>query len=151
MYNMDKEFVYLAFSTISRMVAVMSILLLVINKRKKDRDIEKETKVELSYMREYIEKKLHDINNKLTDSEEKWKEINHLLLSYTPNVDYNYFKSRPVINNSFFQNFRINPDDIKIQKDLVFLLTPFNNLENDTFDIVKNVCSEMGLRCIRGD
>jgi len=148
---MEKEFIYIAIAMIAVMTTVMSLLLIYINKKKEQRNVEKETKAELSYMREYFEKQLYEINIKLTHDSEKWKEVNHLLLSYKPNVDGKYFDSRPVINDSFFKNFRINPSEFQVRKDSVFVLTPFHKVEDDTYISIQKVCNDLNLSCKRGD
>jgi hypothetical protein len=45
----------------------------------------------------------------------------------------------------------IKKNNIVIEKDLVFYLTPFDEQYRNTMKIVKDVCDEKGYRCLRGD
>ncbi|PXX98848.1 hypothetical protein DF185_15850 [Marinifilum breve] len=148
---MDKDFLYIAISSIISLSTLLAVLLLYIqNKKLKNNELIK-TSAELSYMRSYFEKKIIDINSKLLADSERWNEVNHLLLSYNPKVDESFFQSKPAFNDSFFNNFRIKPENINVKEDQVFLLTPFIKSEKVTFFDVEAICHQLGFKCLKGD
>lgn len=148
---MEIEYIYTVILMISAISLVMIAFLFYINYRRKDRIQEQKTKAELSYMREYFEKQMYDLNNKYTKDQNRWEEMNHLLLSYKPEVNKNYFSPKPIFNQSFFKNFGITALDREIDKNLVFVLTPFFEKERQTFSAIQRACNEFGLETIRGD
>lgn len=136
---------------VAAMTLLMAIVLIFINNRRQDRMSKMESKAELSYMRDYLEKEVLALNNKLLEDKQRWKEVNHLLLSYKPEVNKIYTSEKKIFNNSFFKNFGINLDERRIVKNQVFVLTPFVEYEKDTFNAIQNACQNLGLNCIRGD
>lgn len=148
---MDKEYIYIGAIMIAMMSMVMTFMLYYVNKKKQERKEEQLTRAELSYMREYFEKKIYELNDKLASDKDRWKEINHLLLSYNPKINETYFQAKPNFNSSFFESFGINPKNLEVSRNFVFVLTPFYNEERETFDAVQMACREIGLQCLRGD
>jgi hypothetical protein len=52
---------------------------------------------------------------------------------------------------SFLRASGVEPDDIQIDKSLVFILTPFHPEFDESFAAIASVCTELGLRALRGD
>jgi hypothetical protein len=109
-------------------------------------------RAQLESIRESLEKQIYLLNDKMLQSENRWKDVNHLLLrkEYIENSSDLVFTETPKLNN-FLKSNGISEKDLLIDKKLVFLLTPFNNEFNEEFYVIKNVCQEVGLFCVRGD
>lgn len=149
---MEREFIYIGAVLIGLLTLIMGLFLLYINYKKTERIKEQLNRAELSYMREYYEKMLYDINNKISEDSNRWKEINHLLLSYKPEVNNPYyFNNTKTFDSIFFKNFGIDVDNIITNKEQVFILTPFLNAEKDTFHTIQKACNSIGFRAIKGD
>lgn len=57
-----------------------------------------------------------------------------------------------VINNdSFLASHGVSPEKETIEKNLVFILTPFSPDFDPHYMAIRKACSELGLRCVRGD
>ena len=78
-------------------------------------------------------------------------DINHLLLSRarTQPDDFAAYK-KPQITN-FLGSYGITEDDLQIDNELVFVLTPFNDRYTDEYMVIASACRELGLTCVRGD
>ena len=106
----------------------------------------------LNSMRASLEKQIYILNDKLLRSEERWKDVNHLLIKnkYIEN-ELTFDKSQDIELNNFLKSNGITKKDLQIDKKLVFVLTPFHTEYRKDYLIVKEVCNKVGLRCIRGD
>lgn len=107
--------------------------------------------IELDRLREHYESQINSLNNKMTNSLDSWKEMNHLVIAPNNN-DVNYAKD--IINNepnTFLKSFGLSEGDITINPTSVFVLTPFSKEMRGTYHIIKNVCMESNLTCSRGD
>ena len=129
-----------------------TIMLYIYKQNKDKRNFEKETKVELSYMRENLEKKLYEIDNRLTKDNKRWNDVNHLVLDSQKNINFQLDKKQnsPLTNN-FFSNMNIDVNNFPVRKDLVFLLTPFHKEFKPVFEKLSITCSSIGLKLMRGD
>ncbi|WP_321316932.1 hypothetical protein [Labilibaculum sp.] len=148
---MTNEFIYIGLLIITTMSSTLILILFYIQRKKEKHNELKQTKAELSYMRTFFEKKLIDINQKMMQDSDRWKEVNHLLLSYKPIINDTFFDKKRAFNSSFFNNFGINSEKIEVKKDQVFYLTPFIDSERETFYDVEAICHRMGFKCFKGD
>lgn len=106
---------------------------------------------ELSYMRESLERSLFSLTDRLMSNEDRWKDLNHLLLSYRPEVGRDYAKVKKATTFDFFNQLGIDHSNIEVQKNQVFVLTPFHQDKRQTFDAIVHACREVGLVALRGD
>lgn len=136
-------------SVISLSTIVMAVGLVYNNKKRSSREEERLTRAELSYMRERIERQIYEMTEKLHSDPNRWKDTNHLIINSLK--DDKIKASEQAFNISFFENLGLNPNEIKVEKDLVFFLTPFHNDFEKIYSEVKDICSELDLRCTRGD
>ncbi len=106
----------------------------------------------LEGMRSSFEKEMYALNERLISSEERWKDVNHLLLrkEYLP-IGEEEFRSKEIELNDFLKANGITKKDLKIDSKLIFVLTPFHSKYENDFLIIKQVCDSVGLKCIRGD
>lgn len=103
---------------------------------------------DLHAMREYMERQIYELNKKLMYNERRWRDVNHLVISAQDKVTEDF---SPVTLNDFFKNAGITHEDLIVEKDLVFVLTPFHESYRTTYNIISEICKDVGLRCIRGD
>ncbi|MEA5259175.1 hypothetical protein VB264_15370 [Arcicella aquatica] len=114
-------------------------------KRKEEKQI-----VEIEYMRKSYEDKIYQLTDKLLANGARWEDINHLFLS-SPNVTPLSSNAQKVFYTNFLKYSGVKENDLSIQKDLVFVLTPFNPAFEKQFFAIKKTCERMGLKCVRGD
>jgi len=108
-------------------------------------------RIELEMMRRSIETQMYGLNEKLVATEERWKDVNHLLIS-SQNRQADIFEpSKQVVPSSFLMSAGLTPDDLEVENDLVFVLTPFHPIYKAQFVAVDRVCSDLGLHAMRGD
>lgn len=105
--------------------------------------------VELSLMRASFERRIADLTSDMLATEQRWRDANHLLIEAQR-------ESVPVSNGSinpnvFFEQFGVRNKTIKVDKKLIFVLTPFSDEEDEVFQNIKDACSKAGFRCVRGD
>jgi len=96
-----------------------------------------------------LERQIADLNIKLTQSVEKFQNINHLALSGQKKNDE--FKPSIVDYESFFRSISLNVDNLKLDKNLIFVLTPFHPSERSTFSTIVEAFDSYGARIVRGD
>lgn len=119
------------------------------NSIKLNYDIEKHHAL-LSLMRENYEDKIAELNSRLLATEERWKDVNHLLMKAQDSHQYNDMKNS-INTNNFLKNFGVDIYDKRIDSNLVFVLTPFGKNEFSTFNVIQMVIARYGFRCVRGD
>lgn len=98
--------------------------------------------------RRYLEKKIDELTIRLIDTEEKWKDINHLILTGN---DKNINNKGQVSSDAFLKEFGIDVKNIQVEKDLVFVLTPSDFEFVNDYLVVKTTCKKNKLRALRGD
>lgn len=136
------------FSVIVLFALVVVVVLNINIQKRLQREEEKKTRAELSLMREELERQLYRYNDKISSDYSRWIDINHLLLK---NLNNSLYTSSENMSDVFFSNMGINVNKIVIEKDLVFLLTPFHQDFKESNEEIKNICNSIGLKCIKGD
>lgn len=104
----------------------------------------------LSMLRESYEDKITDLNTRLLATEDRWKDVNHLLLD-SQRKQPNHFVDSKVDTSRFLKQFGIDPARTEVDAKLIFMLTPFNQRESGTFRAVQRVAQRFAFRCVRGD
>ena len=105
----------------------------------------------LSDLRKSLERQIYEMNDNLLKSEKRWKEINHLLISYGKRVQRRPDARQRAGRTDLLKVFGLKSKDVKQEGDLVFVLTPFHPRYNEVMLCVYKTCQEIGLRCYRGD
>lgn len=134
-------------------ISTLWTLMLFMYKQNRDkRNTERETKAELTFMRENLERKLYEIEYRLTRDDKRWNDVNHLILDSQRSINFQLKENQfsPITNN-FFSNMDIDINKYPVRKDLVFLLTPFHKEFRPIFEKLSIACSKLGLKLIRGD
>ncbi len=102
-------------------------------------------------MRYSFEKRIYDLTDRLVSTQERWKDVNHILLSSQKNRTIDVKNEESIHLSGFLKSNGLSEEDIKIDRKLVFVLTPFNKEFNSAFESIKKVCSKVNLKCLRGD
>lgn len=137
--------------------AIVSVLIsaiafiLYLNLRKKKYDSENNQAI-LESIRNSIEKQIYSLNDRLIQNEERWKDVNHLLLKNE------YIKNNSPITNSretYYSDFLkangITQNDLVIDTRLVFILTPFHDNYFEDYKVIRDTCTQSGFNAYRGD
>lgn len=109
-------------------------------------------RAELESIRKSLEQKMYGINERLVLNEERWRDVNHLLLrneykeSATP-----ISNSRKVYYSNFLESNGIKENDLLIDNKLIFFLTPFHDSFYEDYKVVREACTSAGFKCKRGD
>lgn len=104
----------------------------------------------ISTVRDAYEKQIYVMNDKLTASFDRLKDVNHLLLgSQAAQTQLDPGKRVPL--SAFLKANSVHSNEIEPDPQLVFVLTPFNNRYSEVFKIIRTTCLDVGLICLRGD
>jgi nucleoside 2-deoxyribosyltransferase len=137
--------------------AFMAMLMRGLRDRSRSEYNEYKQRAELSAMRESFERKLEMVTAQLLSSEQRWREVNHLLLSAQERqtgVLRKNLREDPSRTSSvpdFLKEMGVTESQIDAEQDLVFVLTPFDKEFESDFFAIKTTCEAVGLRCVRGD
>lgn len=137
--------VFLAFTAL-----LVSVMILYAFRRKTKYD-EDRHRIELELMRRSIESQMYGLNEKLVATEDRWRDVNHLLLSSQNRQLDIEETSKKNLPSAFFQSLGVLAEDIKVERDLVFVLTPFHPKYKKQFEVIASVCQSLGLTAMRGD
>lgn len=125
----------------------------ILSKRLKKTTYDNEdSKVILESMRASIEKQMYNLNDRLIQNEERWRDVNHLL------IKNEYIKNEAPLNDAkkvnytkFLQANGITENDLLIDPRLIFVLTPFHKEFDLDYKVINDTCTAAGFKCIRGD
>ncbi|STD59667.1 hypothetical protein [Empedobacter falsenii] len=135
---------------VSVIVTAIAFILYLNLKKKSYNDVNNQAV--LDSIRSTIEKQIYSLNDRLIQNEERWKDVNHLLLKNE------YIKNNsPIINSkeTYYSEFLkangITQNDLLIDSRLVFILTPFHDNYFEDYKIVRDACTQSGFIAYRGD
>lgn len=123
-------------------------LYLSLRKTRYDKD---NNKIILEGIRNSLEQKMYVLNDRLVQNEERWRDVNHLLLTKNFDDEKTYTKVFKTHYSEFLKANGISKNELNIDDRLVFVLTPFNGRFYSEFMVVKNTCESIGFTCLRGD
>ncbi|OAN12719.1 hypothetical protein D3D03_09170 [Exiguobacterium sp. RIT452] len=153
-----KELFTIVAIVISMVSGMMAAVLSVQSTRKKRQEAKMQydnllKKIELEQMRQELENKIYDINYKLSEDNIRWNKINHLVYdAQKMNFEKDSFMKNKYFDiKTFIENMGIDENTLEFNSELVFMVTPFQDLEWETFVTVREVCLDLSLKCIRGD
>ena len=106
----------------------------------------------LESIRKSFETQMYGINDRLVINEERWRDVNHLLLrdEYLQNESPIYARQQ-IRLSEFLNSNGIKENDLTIDQRLIFILTPFHDRYEKEYSIIKEVCSTSGFKAFRGD
>lgn len=141
--------IYIIIGLTLLMLIVLASLLnftLKINSTKYDNE---KKRIELEMMRSSLENNIYKETQRLTSDSKRFMDINHLLLESIAKLDKKITSPNNLTTNRFLLSSGI--ENIPIEANKVFVLTPFHNTFNPTYDAIAKVCNRVGLLCSRGD
>lgn len=141
------EFVLTVFVVIIVCITMLILAIFVIYNRD-NKESEPKINIELNNERSYLERQISELNDKLVSTNERWKEAYHLIMT---SQDKQVDGSGIVSTVKFLEGFGIDLDQIKVQKDLAFVLTPFHMDYAQTYDIIRSTCSKAKMISMKGD
>ncbi len=97
-------------------------------------------------MRAHLESQINKLTQRLLITEERWRDVNHLVMSAAERTSIITGKTERVVLTKFLRSFELGDRDLKIERDLVFVLTSFHSDFYETFITVVEVYRELGLR-----
>jgi hypothetical protein len=135
--------------TVAALVVALSALMFVYDRRRSARYNEMHGRAELDLMRRSTETKMNELTERLLATEARWRDANHLLLD---SQNYQQAGTDPRVDmTGFLKNAGLTAADLEQDPQLVFVLMPFHPDFQETFVAVKDICSNLGLRAVRGD
>lgn len=136
---------------VASIAALLGIVMAIYSQRRHKKYDEERHRIELELMRRSIESQMYSLNEKLLATEGRWRDVNHLLISSQGRQPDTAQPLKHRLPSTFFSTAGISTDDLVIERDLIFVLTPFNPTHNEQFEAIAEVCRSLGLRPIRGD
>lgn len=148
---MNSDILTICMLLITIIFSTISIILILEFVKKNQRTRNNNDKVvNINDERKYYEEQLYKIQYELMQNEKRWKEVNHLIIN-SQNLSPDIMYEKKAISTTFFENLGIDLNNIKPERKTVFVLTPFLDIENETFARIQKVCGEVDLKCSRGD
>ena len=95
-----------------------------------------------------LEKQLSDINQRLTDTETEFRDVNHLLVD-VERAASPLFIPHGVVHSPFLAAMDISP--VKVDDNLIFVLTPFEKREAATYAAIVEAFENWNMNVMRGD
>lgn len=126
----------------------LAVLFQSVSTRMRDRYNIEMHRVVLSEVRESYEAQLARLSQQLTATENRWNEVNHLVVAGQQSAPKADGEAERV---QFLTKMGFGDIDFAVDPKLVFVLTPFSSEERNTFETIQKVCQENGYRCARGD
>lgn len=96
-----------------------------------------------------LERKISDLNLQMMRSQRRFEDVNHLMIDGQQRLSG--FSPAAINPQRFLSGISLNPNDLKIDKNLVFVLTPFHPSEERTFAAIVEGFKNYGVRVVRGD
>ena len=126
------------------------VLILYYRQRKARYDMERNRAI-LDGVRSSIENQIYGLNERLVQNEERWKDVNHLLIrnEYLHNGPSN--ERRRTYHSDFLRSNGISENDLLIDERLVFILTSFHSNYLSEYETIRQICVDAGLKPYRGD
>ncbi len=145
---MSVESLMIAFLVIILCITVLIFILFTLSNKNNKDDKKTTINIALDEERSYLERQISELNEKLVSTDERWREAYHLIMtSQNKQIDEN----GEVSATRFLEGFGINISEIKVQKDLAFVLTPFHSDFSHTYEIINEACNMAKMRSMKGD
>lgn len=136
---------------VASFAALLFTVMVIYTQRRHTKYDEERHRIELELMRRSIESQMYGLNEKLLATEDRWRDVNHLLISSQSRQPDAVESAKQGLSSAFFSSAGISPNDITIERDLIFVLTPFHPTHKKQFEVIASVCSTLGLKAMRGD
>lgn len=104
--------------------------------------------------RQSVEKQISELTKELTINKERFNSVNHLINDaqniYFKNDKSKYLNDRNFKKIDFFKGIGANITN-EIDDELIFVLTPFNKKYENQYSVIKNLVTNLGFKCSKGD
>ncbi|MGV1907475.1 hypothetical protein [Agrobacterium cavarae] len=126
-------------------------ILFQISKQDKLSEVIKDRDFHSSYGEERLrlERQIADLNIRLTQSMSNFEKVNHLIIDGQKRVSA--LSNRLIDPASFLKSLAVDPNELEVDRNLVFVLTPFHPSEQPTYAAIVEALTGFGIRVIRGD
>src|SRR5438045_634271 len=105
-------------SILSLIVAVFTILISIMlyireksNKSESDRYLEDKKIIQLEYLRKNLEDEIYKVSKRLELNEDRWKDINHLIISYQNRMQDIQPKKQDIQYGEYLKTLGISKDE----------------------------------------
>ncbi|MDC4884634.1 hypothetical protein OHW01_10100 [Acinetobacter baumannii] len=142
-----KEFITLITVLLGFSTVIMGLMTYIITQKKKSIYDEEKSKIELDFLRVKLERELYDLNNRLSKTDEQFKEMNYFPIKGNSYINEN----QNIILNDFLTDAGLIEQDLIIDERKIFVLTPFHPDFDKAFQIIREVCNGTNYKCFRGD
>ena len=139
-----------AVAATATLVIALIGLLFFYDRRRAARYDHDRNRAELEAMRDSMERRIYELTKRQLATESRWRDANHLLLD-SQSYQASGTTSTSVQLTPFLKNAGLTAEDLKPDPRLVFVLTSFHSEFRDTYEIISDVCRDLGLRALRGD
>lgn len=129
---------------------VFSLMIVWVQRQQRSSYDKENQRAVVSQMRDSFEHQLRELNLRLLATEGRFREVNHLLIDGQGDRPIS-FSGVSVSADRFLNNLGIGPNEREVDPGLVFVLTPFNDDEDETFETIMSVIKQSGLSPVRGD
>ncbi|ATH78068.1 hypothetical protein CLM76_10870 [Vreelandella venusta] len=130
------------------MTAVMALMFYTMQKKRESRYDEERKKIELDLLRHNVESEIYGLNKRLSKTSARFEDAYHLQLDGNK-ISIEKEKSN-ILLNGFLKSAGLKQSDL-IEKDFVFVLTPFHGEFDEVYETIRSICEKADIRCIRGD
>lgn len=129
---------------------VATVIQMQIQQRAMKRVIQDSEVAKLDAYRAHLERQLLELNLKFSSSEKRWQELNHLVVAGQKSDLINPEKLSSG-TELFFESHGLQLAQLKVQENLLFVLTPFHDDMKSEFDAVVQAGTSLGFQVSRGD
>lgn len=119
---------------------------------KKNRHTDYNERAQIDNYRKYFEDRIYKLQEELAANERRWSDVNHLIINGQRSIKpFGNDEANSYPPTTFFENLGIDVNKVYVDHKSVFVLTPFSDDGTKTFNIIKNICGEVDIKCSRGD
>ncbi|MBY5484670.1 hypothetical protein HFO87_09315 [Rhizobium leguminosarum] len=104
----------------------------------------------LSELRASYEHRIADLNREMVATRDRWEDANHLIITGQRNQRLTP-SNNAVDVEGFLKPYGLDPKQIEVDADKIFVLTPFSSDERGVYEAIKSVCTAAGFVVVRGD
>ncbi len=136
---------------ISAIISILGVIVLFLLKRNKtiktNYDFQNQ-KAELEKIGQFLDRQMNSINQILTVIDKKWSNI-PFHINGTSKDDIILNDQKHIRINKFLEENGIKESDFVVDKNLIFLLTPFSSETNRNINILEKICGTMKVNIIK--
>ncbi len=132
--------------------ALVGFLMEMVKRSERARYDMERNRAQLEMLRASFESQIIKLNERLLATEDRWRDANHLLISSQARQLDRIPKEQQLQLSAFIRETAgIDSPAVQLDRNLVFVLTPFHDDSIGTYEAIRTVCNDLGLRALRGD